>query len=69
MPRRRTGNALSYPNAHLSRKKAESALTMLLVGCTAERLQGFTATGLAASYNVPVERVEALLGDARRRRQ
>jgi len=60
--------AAGYPNAHLSRKKAEMALTMLLYGCTVERLRGFTASSLAASYNVPITRTMALLDDARRRR-
>lgn len=61
-------NASRYPNAQLSQKKAELALTMLLYGCTVERLGGFTAGGLATSYNVPVVRAETLLVDARRRR-
>lgn len=55
----------SYPKALLSRKKAELALTGLLYGCTDERLAGFTADGLAASYNVPVERTKVLLDGAR----
>lgn len=61
-------NAPSRPNAQLSQKKAEVALTMLLYGCTVDRLGGFTAGGLATSYNVPIVRAEALLSDARRRR-
>ena len=56
---------MSYPDAKLSRKKAETALTMLLCGCTDERLRGFTADSLAASYNVPVARVVAMLSGAR----
>ena len=58
----------SYPKAHLSRPKAERALVALLYGCTDERLQGFTAAGLAASYNVAIAKAEAMLADARRRR-
>ncbi len=41
---------------------------MLLSGCTDERLAGFTAAGLSASYGVAADRVETLLADARRRR-
>lgn len=59
---------MSYPTASLSRKKAETVLTLLLVGCTDERLQGFTAASLSASYNVPVGRTMTLLDEARRRR-
>lgn len=54
-----------YPKASLSRPKAELALTGLLYGCTDERLQGFTAEGLAASYNVALPRAQALLDAAR----
>ena len=52
----------------MSRKQAEMALTMLLTGCVDERLAGFTAESLSASYNVPRERAAAMLADARRRR-
>jgi hypothetical protein len=57
-----------YPNAHLSQKKAEMALTMLLFGCTAERLAGFTAASLAGSYRVALPKIEQLLADAKERR-
>lgn len=57
-----------YPKASLSAKQAEGALTHLLFFCTDERLAGFTAAGLSASYNVPIARVEAMLSDARGRR-
>lgn len=59
---------MTYPARNLSRKQAESALTHLLYFCTEDRLAGFTAESLAASYNVPVARVEAMLADARGRR-
>lgn len=54
-----------YQNAHLSRPKAEVVLQLLLAGCTDERLRGFTAQELAASYNVAPERVQAMLDEAR----
>ncbi len=52
----------------MSRKQAEMALAMLLSGCVDERLAGFTAESLSASYNVPKVRAETMLADARRRR-
>jgi hypothetical protein len=58
----------SYPNAKLSRPRATAALSMLLSGCTIERLAGFTAAGLAASYNVPAATAERMLVAARRGR-
>lgn len=57
-----------FGSANLSRKKAELALSGLLYGCTEERLAGFTAQGLAASYNVPLPRAQVMLDEARRRR-
>lgn len=62
------GGQTSYPKASLSARKAETALTALLYGCTAERLAGFSGAGLAASYNVPLPRAEAMLAEAKRRR-
>ena len=59
---------MGYPDPKLSRKKAEVAVTMLLAGCTDERLAGFTAESLAASYNVAASDVARMLADARRRR-
>lgn len=59
----------SYPKAHLSQKRAAAALTSLLCGCTDERLDGFTAAGLAGSYNVPVGTVEQMLATARQARR
>jgi hypothetical protein len=55
----------SYPNARLSAKRATGALTSLLYGCTAERLAGFTAAGLAKSWNVSVDVAERMLVAAR----
>lgn len=55
----------SYPKAQFSRRKAATALTMLLSGCTDERLAGFTAAGLAGSYNVTVAEAERLLSTVR----
>jgi hypothetical protein len=52
-------------SSQLSKPKAESALTMLLTGCTKERLASFTAQGLAGSYNVPLATAERLLMSAR----
>jgi hypothetical protein len=57
-----------YPKASLSKKQAELTLTSLLFGCTEERLAGFTAESLRASYNVPLAKVEELLARARRSR-
>ena len=54
--------------SHISSKRAEAALSMLLTGCTAERLAGFTAAALAGSYNVKIEIVERMLQGARRSR-
>lgn len=59
--------ARAYPS-RISKKSASFALANLLCGCTAERLGSFTASGLAAMYNVPAATVEKMLGDARRRR-
>jgi hypothetical protein len=52
----------------ISKKSAASALTQLLCGCTPERLAGFTAASLAGSYNVPIDKAEALLARARQGR-
>lgn len=60
--------ARRYPKAHLSSKRAKAAVAMLLSGCTAERLSGFTAAGLSASYNVPLEAAGQMLAEARRGR-
>lgn len=48
-----------------TRKQATTALVNLLYGCTPERLAGFTAASLSASYNVPVAQAEELLMRAR----
>jgi hypothetical protein len=53
---------------NISKRNATVALTMLLTGCTKERLAGFTAEGLAASYNVPAAKAEELLDRARQGR-
>lgn len=58
----------SYPKPHLSQKRAEVALTMLLAGCRDAQLAGFTAAGLAGSYNVSLASAERKLADARKRR-
>lgn len=60
--------ARRFPKAHLPANRAKAALSMLLNGCKAERLAGFTAASLAASYNVPVEQAAAMLDAARRGR-
>lgn len=60
--------ARRYPKAHLSPNRAKAAVAMLLSGCTAERLAGFTAQSLAASYNVPVEYAAGMLAGARKGR-
>lgn len=57
-----------YPKAHLSANRAKAALAMLLNGCKTERLAGFTAQSLAASYNVPIEHAAAMLDGARKGR-
>ena len=54
----------SYPS-RISAKQAKQGLTQLLYGCTEERLAGFTAQGLAASWRVPIAEVEDLLKRAR----
>jgi DNA-binding IscR family transcriptional regulator len=58
-------NALRYPNAHLSTKQARVALSMLLSGCTLERLRAFTVADLAATYNVSAAVVGKMLAAAR----
>lgn len=60
--------ARTYPKAKLSAKRAKAAVAMLLGGCTDERLTGFTAQSLAASYNVPVDYAAAMLAGARKGR-
>jgi hypothetical protein len=55
----------SYGSRQISAKRAAAALQQLLYGCTDERLAGFTAAGLAGSYNVPVETAERMLSGAR----
>jgi hypothetical protein len=54
--------------SHLSRKSAAACLAQLLYFCTEERLRGFTAEGLAASYNVPPAKAEEMLSRARQGR-
>jgi hypothetical protein len=56
------------PKASISQKSAVAALTQLLHFCTEERLAGFTAASLAASYRVPLAKVEQMLAAARRAR-
>lgn len=59
--------ARSYPS-RISAKQAKQALTQLLYGCTPERLAGFTAQGLAASWNVPITEVAEQLERAKKAR-
>jgi hypothetical protein len=54
--------------SQLSGNKAKAALAQLLAGCTKERLAGFTAASLSASYNVPHDKAEELLARARQGR-
>jgi hypothetical protein len=49
----------------ISKKRAAAALAMLLTGCTKERLAGFTAASLVASYNVSLETAQRMLSAAR----
>jgi hypothetical protein len=56
----------SYGSKQISQKRATAALSILLYGCTAERLAGFTAAGLAGSYNVPLATAEQMLSAARK---
>ena len=58
----------SYGTKQITQKRAAAALTQLLYGCTDERLAGFTAQGLAGSYNVPLATAEQMLTAARRTR-
>lgn len=60
MPPRRRSN--------ISKKCATSALASLLHGCTDERLASFTGAGLASSYNVPLDRAQEMLAQARQGR-
>lgn len=54
--------------SRISKKRAQVALVSLLYGATAERLRGFTAASLAASYNVTLATAERRLSDARKGR-
>lgn len=54
--------------SNISEKRAIAALTSLLYGCKKDRLATFTGASLAASYNVPLNRAEALLAAARQGR-
>jgi hypothetical protein len=56
----------SYGTKNITQKRARAALSQLLYGCTAERLAGFTAAGLAGSYNVPLATAEQMLSAARK---
>lgn len=56
------------PIRQIENVEAEAALTTLLYFCSEDRLQGFTADGLAQSYNVAVPRATELLEQARRGR-
>lgn len=57
-----------HRKSNISQKRAQTALISLLHGCTDERLASFTAASLSGSYNVPVERAEQLLAQARQGR-
>jgi hypothetical protein len=54
--------------ASVSRKSGRAHLAMLLAGCRAEQLNGFTAAGLASTHNVPVAEAERMLAQARQGR-
>lgn len=58
----------TYPDAKMSQRRATAALTNLLYFCTVERLAGFTAAGLSASYNVPPAKCAEMLAAARKGR-
>lgn len=53
---------------NISSKRAAASLAMLLAGCTAERLAGFTAAALSAAYNAPPAKAEEMLARARQGR-
>lgn len=54
--------------AALSGNRARAALIQLLYGCTAERLQSFTADELAATHNIKPAKAQEMLAAARERR-
>jgi hypothetical protein len=54
--------------SQLSSKRAKAALQQLLCACRDDRLAGFTAAGLAGSYNVPIAEAERMLAQARQGR-
>jgi hypothetical protein len=64
----RPGEQHRHRTSSLSSKRAKAALQQLLTGCREERLAGFTAAGLASSYNVPVAEAEKMLARARQGR-
>jgi hypothetical protein len=52
----------------ISKKRSAAALTMLLTGCTPERLASFTGASLAQAYNVTPQKAEDMLAKARQGR-
>jgi hypothetical protein len=57
-----------HRTSSMTAKRAKAALSMLLAGCTAERLAGFTAAGLSSSYNVSIAEAEKMLAATRQGR-
>jgi hypothetical protein len=57
-----------HRTSNISGKKAKASLSMLLSGCTRERLAEFTPEKLAAQFNVRPAVVEQMLAQARQGR-
>jgi hypothetical protein len=57
-----------HRTTNISGKKARASLSMLLSGCTRERLAEFTPEKLSAMWNVPLARAQAMLAEAKERR-
>lgn len=57
-----------YPTRRVSKKRSAMSLTLLLYGCTPQRLRQITAAELAGSYSVTPVAAEKMLADARKGR-
>jgi hypothetical protein len=62
------GNASKYPDKQVSAASAKAQLSMLLNGCTDERLSSFTVDGLGKMYRVPMHEIQTMLTVARMQR-
>lgn len=59
------GNVPRFPDKQLSVQSATASLSMLLAGCTDEKLAEFTTDGLSKIFRVKPAQIEAMLHTAR----